>query len=214
MMAEEDPPVSVKSDYTQKPQKPITLKPGIAEERLNAVSWSRPPGEILGADPDQGPAVPAAAEIPVRSTVQWTLDGISEEVRDEAIESAKLEGIPVGEWLDRLLRDVLFEPIPDEPLDEEYEEAGGEYAEEYQEEAGQRYEYGAVEAETEEITPAAVPPAVPLENRPDATAEAGIAPSTANADLQVVLREISERLSALERRRSFWDFVRSLFGGR
>ncbi len=214
MMAEEDPPVPVKNDYTQKPQKPITLKPGIAEERVNAVSWSRPPGEILGADPEQGPGIPAAAETPVRTTVQWTLDGISEEVRDEAIESAKLEGVPVGEWLDGVLRDVLFEPIPDEPLDEEYDEPDGEYAEEYEEDAEPSYEYQAGGAEVEEMAPAAEPQAVAVDTRADATTAAATESSAANADLRVMLREISERLSALERRRSLWDAVRSLFGGR
>ena len=213
MMAEEDLPVPVKSDYTQKPQKPITLKRGIAEERLNAVSWSRPPGDILGAPPEQEAAFPAAEEAPVPVTVQWTLDGISEEVRDEAIESANLEGVPVGEWVDRVLRDILFEPISEEPLDEEYEQPEGEYAEAYEEGAEDDYGYEVDEAVAEEPTPVAEPETVAVETRPAGPAEAATEPSAASADLQVVLQEISNRLSALERRRGFWDFVRGLFGG-
>ncbi len=208
-MAEEDLPVPVKSDYTHKPQRPITLKHGIAEEQLNAVSWSRPPGDILGTPPEQEAAIPAAEEAPVPITVQWTLDGISEEVRDEAIESAKLEGVPVGEWLDGVLRDLLFEPISEEPLDEEYEEPDGEYAEAYEEGAEENYGYEAGEAVAEEMAPiagAAEPP-------PAGPAAATTEPSAASADLQVVLQEISNRLSALERRRGFWDVVRGLFGG-
>ncbi len=208
-MAEEDLPVPVKSDYTQRPQKPITLKRGIDEERLNAVSWSRPPGDILGTPPEQEAAIPAAEEAPVPVTVQWILDGISEEVRDEAIESANLEGVPVGEWVDRVLRDVLFEPVPEEPLDEEYEEADGEYEEGVEEDYG----YEAGEAVAEETAPIAEPEAIAVETRPAGPGEATTEPSAASANLQVVLQEISNRLAALEKRRGFWDVVRGLFGG-
>lgn len=214
-MVEKDLPEPVKSDYTQKPQKPITLKPGIADERLNAVSWTRPPGEILGDSSEQQSAAPAAEEEPpIPTTVEWTLHDISAETRDEAIECAKLEGVPVGEWVDRILRDVLFEPIPEESPDEEDEEPYEEYEETYDEQSGEHYEYPSAVASAEEMAPveAAEPDIVELARQTPAQTTAE--PSVPSPDLQVVLQEISNRLSALEQRRGFWDVVRGLFEGR
>ena len=217
-MAEKDLPVQVKSDYTQKPQKPITLKPGIAEEKLNAVSWTRPPGEILGSSAEQESDVPLADEAPAVATVEWTLHDISAETRDEAIECARLEGVPVGEWVDRILRDVLFEPIPEEMSDEEYAESDEEY-EEYEEAYEEHNQPQYVAAEPVDDTMAQVaqvaePAPVPLQSPPQTPAPVTREPSAPSPDLQNVLREISDRLAALERRRGFWDSIRSLFTGK
>ncbi len=214
-MADEDLPVPVKSDYTQKPQKPITLKPGIAEERLNAVSWNRPPGEILANAPAQDIAPPPAEEAPVTTTVEWTLHDVSAETRDEAIECARLEGIPVGEWVDRVLRDVLFEPVPEEASDEEYQEAYEEYDEHYVEEGDEGYDPAeAVDETMARAAEVAEPGPVPVTTAPPVAAQASIEVPAPAPDLQLVLQEISDRLSALEQRKGFWNALRSLFSGR
>ncbi len=215
-MVEKDLPVQVKSDYTQKPQKPITLKPGIAEEKLNAVSWTRPPGEILGSSGEQESDIPIVDEAPAAATVEWTLHDISAEIRDEAIECAKLEGVPVGQWVDRILRDVLFEPIPEDMTNEEYAEPDAEY-EEYEEvyEEGHEQPFAAAEPVDDTMAQVAqVAEPVPMQSPPQTPAPTTAEPSATSPDLQLVLREISDRLSVLEKRRGFWDSVRSLFTGK
>ena len=208
-MASEDRPVPVKRDYSHKPQKPITLKPSIADEQPDAVSWSRPPGEILGSSPEVVTTSPPEREPqPISETVAWTLHDISPDVRDEAVRVAKLEGIPVGEWVDRVLGDILFEPIPPQEIVGEYEEYEERYETSPEEEASEELTAESpltAEEATHPEPQAAGTYAMQSQERPEV--------SQIDTDLQRVLQEIRDRLSALEQRRTLWDTIRGLIYG-
>lgn len=176
--------VPVERDYSQKPQKPIKLKPSIAHERPNAISWRSSPAEILNEPPAKAvsapPLTPPRAPNPPPATkptppeaAPWTLRGVSQEVREEVIRAAREDGMPVGEWIDDVLRQMLFEPEPGSGPEPEVEE---------------------------EATPREQPALVPAQDE------------THNG-LYVMLEDIRNRLQALEQRKSFWDRLRELFGG-
>jgi hypothetical protein len=191
--------VPVERDYSQKPQKPIKLKPSIAHERPNAISWASSPGEILSAPPPEAVAAPPPtpprktspppAKQPTRPEApQWTLHGVSQEVRDEVIRAAREDGMSVGEWLDDVLRQVLLEseveaqpelePEPELELEPEPEP---------------------------EVRAEAIPQETPARLPEQDETSKGLYP---------MLEDIRDRLQALEQRKSFWDRLRELFGGK
>lgn len=210
-MAEENMPVlSVKPDYTQRPQKSITLKPGIASERPSAVSWTRSPGEILSGPVTEEPAPqrsppPPANNPPRPVATQWTLRGISAETREEVTRAAELEGMAVEEWVEQALQSVLYGVSPDE----EYEEVAED-------------EYG--EPETQyEGSPDAYTVAEGEEPAPQGDVQAGYSQpqesyqatgAQVQGELASVLQDIRNRLIALEQRKTFWDMISNLVGRR
>jgi len=206
-MAEEDMPVlTVKPEYSQRPQKSITLKPSIAGERPSAVSWTRPPGEILSGpvaeEPARQPSRPPPAKSPPRPVAtQWTLRGISAETREEATRAAELEGMAVEEWVEQALQSVLYDEFPDEEYEDVTQEAYGEPEIQY-EESQDAYTLAAQE-----------------EQAPQGDGQAGYAEpqegyqpagTQVEGDLTSVLQDIRDRLTALEQRKTFWDMISGL----
>lgn len=209
-MAEEDMTVlTVKPDYSQRPQKSITLKPSIASERPSAVSWTRPPGEILSGpvaeEPARHPNPPPPARRPPRPVaIEWTLRGISAETREEVIQAAELEGMAVEAWVEQALQAVLY----------------GESAEEEYEEDVVEEEYGEPEPPYGEPQDAYTLPRRE-EQAPQGDEQAGYGKpqesyqtTGGQGDLASVLQDIRDRLVALEQRKTFWDMIAGLIGRR
>lgn len=210
-MAEEDMPVlTVKPDYSQRPQKSITLKPSIATERPNAVSWTRPPGEILSGpvteEPARQPSPPPPAKSPPRPVAtQWTLRGITTETREEVTRAADLEGMAVEEWVEQALQLVLYGESPEEEYEDVADEEYGEPEAEYEESQG-----ADTSAEQQEQARQADEQPGYVEPQEDYQASG----AQVQGDLASVLQDIRDRLMALEQRKTFWDMISSLMGRR
>ncbi len=97
-------------DYAQLPQKPIRLKPRIAMEMPSASTRHGPPAEILReqVSPGQRRQVKRKTK---RQSDQWTIRGVSPEIREAVALAAKGEGMTIGAWVDEVLRDA-FEAEP------------------------------------------------------------------------------------------------------
>jgi len=107
-------PVDLKRNYTELPQKPITLKTGIGGL---AGPRRKRPVQATATKPNKPAPVPPRlrpAKRPRKATTQWTLRGISPEAREVALQAAKQEGMPVGQWLDRVISQAVA-PAPEPP---------------------------------------------------------------------------------------------------
>jgi hypothetical protein len=103
-------------DYSQRPQKPIKLKPTIARERPSAVTRLGPPREQLAVA--KGPTTATApAAAPERATVTRVAEPpavapvapvpaplLPEEVQRAILDAARAARIPAGEWVARAAR--------------------------------------------------------------------------------------------------------------
>lgn len=102
--ATEDETLPVNDEYSQRPQKPIRLKPGISQEKPSEVTRRGPPAEILATATPKKPV-----RRPRASGTQWTLRGISPEVREAITQAAKEDGVTTGTWVDQALREAWAE---------------------------------------------------------------------------------------------------------
>ncbi len=93
-------------DYTQLPQKPIRLKPRIANEKPSGTTRSGPPAEILRENVTMKQRRPVKKKS--RSAAdQWTLRGVSPETREAVALAAREDGMTIGAWVDEVLQEVL-----------------------------------------------------------------------------------------------------------
>jgi len=107
-------------DYSELPQKPITLKKGIGGLAGPARKIVRSP--LSGSLPSK-PARPKKKPVVRKKTSvggQWTLSGISKSARDTATIAAREEGVKVGEWLERLIRQETVTKPSAEGVDQQF----------------------------------------------------------------------------------------------
>lgn len=101
-------------DYSELPQKPITLKEGIgglaAPAKTNPGSAAEKPLAASAAKPKK--RVPATRKRAAGD--QWILRGVSKTARDAAAKAAKAEGIKLGEWLDQTILRTTTAPAQGE----------------------------------------------------------------------------------------------------
>ncbi len=94
--------VRPKQDYSELPQKPITLKEGIgglaAPAKTHEESAEKPLA-ALAAKPKK--RLPAKRKRATRD--QWILRGVSISARDAATKAARAEGVKLAEWLDQII---------------------------------------------------------------------------------------------------------------
>jgi predicted HicB family RNase H-like nuclease len=93
--------------YSELPQRPIRLKAdigGLAGPGRKSVDKAETAKPSI-----QNPLPPQLrpAKKPRKPTTQWTLKGISPGTRDAAVQAAKTQGIPVGQWVDQAIRQSL-----------------------------------------------------------------------------------------------------------
>jgi hypothetical protein len=94
--------VRPKQDYSELPQKPITLKKGIgglaAPVKTNVESAEKP---LAASTAKPKKRVPAKRKRAAKD--HWILRGVSISARDVATKAARAEGVKLGEWLDQLI---------------------------------------------------------------------------------------------------------------
>ena len=103
--SKQTPDLKSKPDYSDLPQKPITLKKGIG-------GLARPLGRQRGREEKQIPIptpIPTPEKQPAvkKSTAttggQWTLRGVSPEAREIAMKTAREEGVKLHEWIEQAI---------------------------------------------------------------------------------------------------------------
>jgi hypothetical protein len=98
-----------KPDYSELPQKPITLKKDIGG--LAGPVGKRPESEESTSDQ---PSAAATKQTTLKKrgapAGQWTLRGVSEAARETAAQAAKQEGIKLHEWLERAILQAAAPP--------------------------------------------------------------------------------------------------------
>jgi hypothetical protein len=87
------PVIRPERDYSQRPQRPIKLKPSIARERSGAPAHAGSPREVLESDPP----VPLLVAEPGATTAD--ADGLPQDVQEAVVRAATLAGLPPGEWV-------------------------------------------------------------------------------------------------------------------
>lgn len=98
------PAVRRTRDYSQRPQKPIKLKPAIARERPSAVTRLGPPREQLVAAKAL-PAAPAAEKTrPVETPAPAVPALLAEDVQRAIVAAARAARVPADEWVARATR--------------------------------------------------------------------------------------------------------------
>ncbi len=101
----------MKVDYSQLQQKPIRLKPSIKHEKPSEATRRGPPTPDVAQK-----ASTNAQERKARSSAgQWTLRGVSAEIREAVAWAAKEEGMTIGTWVDEVLRAVLTDDAETQP---------------------------------------------------------------------------------------------------
>lgn len=100
-------------DYSQRPQKSIKLKPGIAKERPGPATRAGPPRQLLGAGPPaDGPSGPAEPPAP-DSRRESTGGGLPGEIADAVTRAAALAGLTPTEWVARAGQALAATPARD-----------------------------------------------------------------------------------------------------
>jgi hypothetical protein len=85
------PPKRPSRDYSNLPQRPITLKQGEKKKRV---------GMNKKVTPKK--AIPRVKKQPAN---QWLLKGISAEAKQFALDEANRQGVTIGEWVEQLILD-------------------------------------------------------------------------------------------------------------
>ncbi len=98
------PAVRRTRDYSQRPQKPIKLKPAIARERPSAVTRLGPPREQLAAAKTAA-AAPAGAEAKAVEALPRAVPAlIAEDVQRAIVAAARAARVSPDEWVARATR--------------------------------------------------------------------------------------------------------------
>ncbi len=104
------------ADYSELPQKPITLKKDIG-------GLVRPAGEEVPTAEHESSTPAVARQKKTASTRkkssangQWTLRGISSTAREAATQAARQEGLKLSEWMERAIyQSIATSPSQQEP---------------------------------------------------------------------------------------------------
>jgi hypothetical protein len=91
-------------DYSQRPQKPIKLKPTIARERPSAVTRLGPPREQLAVAKAAATAAPVTEPPAVAPAARVPAPLLPEEVQRAILAAARAAHLPAGEWVARAAR--------------------------------------------------------------------------------------------------------------
>jgi len=97
-------------DYSDLPQKPITLKNGIGGLAGPVSAKVDSTEHHQTASPKATPPKTPSVAKSHRATGQWTIRGISKTAREAATQAARDEGLKVSEWLERAIHQSLTPP--------------------------------------------------------------------------------------------------------
>lgn len=101
------PGAKPKPDYSDTPQKPITLKKDIGG-LVGPAGEKEKPVETKAAPQ---PAASQKKKVTVKkksvATGQWTIRGVSTTAKEAAIQAAREEGLKLNEWLERAIHQAV-----------------------------------------------------------------------------------------------------------
>ena len=105
------PPKRPSRDYSNLPQRPITLKPAEKKKSAHKKKKSTTKAKHSTAPKKKAVSKKAIPRVKKQAPNQWLLKGISEETKQYALEEANRLGITVGEWIEQLI--VNYQPPAD-----------------------------------------------------------------------------------------------------
>jgi hypothetical protein len=105
------PVVRPARDYSQRPQRPIKLKPGIAREQVGTLPHAGPPREILERELPPPPVVAG----PAGSVAA----GLPQPIQDSIVRSAAAAGLSATEWVDQATRALAVQESLQGPVSHE-----------------------------------------------------------------------------------------------
>ncbi len=108
--------VPMDHDYSQRPQKPIRLKPGIAQEPPGPATRRSPAESVEPAPPSGNGAQSASAQKARKArgpagSSSWAIKGVSSQTRRLAENAAARAGMPLSEWLDMAIKQAAAGPV-------------------------------------------------------------------------------------------------------
>ncbi|PVV16681.1 MAG: hypothetical protein B6D77_00670 [gamma proteobacterium symbiont of Ctena orbiculata] len=122
------PPKRPSRDYTNLPQRPITLKQAEKKKSLNMKKKSDSKTKQATAPKKKAVPKKAIPRVKKQAPNQWLLKGISEEAKQYALNEANRQGVTIGEWIEQLIFDSQ------EPAASEQDEPAETYIAEEQDE--------------------------------------------------------------------------------
>jgi hypothetical protein len=105
------PPKRPTRDYSNLPQRPITLKHAVKRKSSGKTTKNR-----SGTQRPTSPRKKTTPQVKQQPSDQWLLKGISDSLRQHAREEAERQGLSLEAWLTRLILNHL-EPVNNEQDD-------------------------------------------------------------------------------------------------
>ncbi|MBT2968774.1 MAG: hypothetical protein KME56_04290 [Candidatus Thiodiazotropha sp. (ex Ctena orbiculata)] len=99
------PPKRLSRDYTNLPQRPITLKPLKKKKPLPTPKKASVKSKPAVKQTKKVAAKKSPPRVKRQPADQWLLKGVSEETKQYALEEANRRGVSVGQWIEQLIID-------------------------------------------------------------------------------------------------------------